>query len=207
MSKRTRTVVFASLMILICLATLVGGTYALWSKVETVTTHISAGKMDVGFKRIGLVKKVVNSSTGYLDEKTYSATEAEADLTQDDVNVFDIADGEKLVPGSSYEAELEIKNNGDVAFEFDVVIKLSSVSNKLAEQLIVTVDGVEKGALSTFANDGQAVISTMAVEKNAQKTFKVKIEFKDDNSVNNDAMSLNADFDLIVTATQKTTNA
>ncbi len=202
MGKRTRTIVFASMMIMICLATIVGGTYALWSTTETVTTHISSGKMDVGFKRIGLVKNAVSTTTGYLEAKTYTAAEAEADLTTDNVNVFDIADGEKLVPGASYEVELEIKNNGDVAFDFDVVIKLAN-SNKLAEQLIVSIDGTEKGALSTFVNDGQAIIDSMSVAKGATKTFKVKIEFKD-NSTNNEAMSLDASFDLIVNATQKT---
>ena len=57
-----------------------------------------------------------------------------------------------------------------------------------------------------MAVDGKAVISTQTMAKNdAAKEFTVKIQFINDDDVNNDAQDKEVKFDLLVNAVQKTT--
>lgn len=213
--KRVRTLLLAGLTIMLCMALLVGGTYALWSKKVSVTNHLVAGNLDLELKRIALSKNMLDNETGYMTgNKVIQSEEDEpVDLTTGSgVNVFGIEEGELVVPTSSYEATLKLTNNGSVAFTYQIIIKLIEVDEKLAEQLMVSVDGVEKGYLSTFnAQDGQVVVAS-AVEKGQETTFRVKVEFKDDAAegvtgiVNNEAMEQEVEFDLIVKAVQLTSD-
>ena len=58
----------------------------------------------------------------------------------------------------------------------------------------------------TIVTDGKAVISTQTMAKNdAAKEFTVKIQFINDDDVNNDAQDKEVKFDLLVNAVQKTT--
>ena len=211
--NRVRTLLMASMTIMLCVAMIVGGTYALWSKTVNVENHLVAGELKLKLERTGLNKTILGSD-GYMITKSYTEEEAYADFTEDNstANVFGIVDGELVVPTSAYEATMRLTNNGDVAFKYDVIIKLTSVSNELAKQLMVSIDGVEQGYLSTFeGEDGKVVIATRNVAKGVSDTeFTVKIEFRNDADaeglVNNDAMSQEAEFDLIVKAVQLTTD-
>lgn len=223
--KRVRTLLMASVTIMLCMGLLIGGTYALWSKTVSVTNHLVAGNLDLKLERIALSKKMLDNQTGYM--KTVSNTDT-VDLTRgSDVNVFGIEEGELVVPTSYYEAEMRLTNNGSVAFKFDYTIKLKTENNttdeisELAKQLKVYIDDEDKGYLSTFITtdaednnnivDGKVVVSScIGKGTDTSKTFKVKIEFVNDqddgNIVNNTAMNKEVKFDLIVKAVQLTSD-
>lgn len=203
--SKVRTLLVACVMIMLCAAMIVGGTYALWSDNVTVENHLTSGTLQVKLERISLTKTYLDDETGYLVTAGPDTTIVDfTDTNTADDNVFGIED-EKVVPCSEYEAKLRLTNNGDVAFTYDVIIKLNSASNALAEQLKVYIDGEDKGTLDQYAVDGKAIISTQTMAKNdAAKEFTVKIQFINDNDINNDAQDKEVKFDLLVNAVQKT---
>lgn len=204
--SKVRTLLVACVMIMLCAAMIVGGTYALWSDNVTVENHLTSGTLQVKLERISLTKTYLDDETGYLVTAGPDTTIVDfTDTNTADDNVFGIED-EKVVPCSEYEAKLRLTNNGDVAFTYDVIIKLNSASNALAEQLKVYIDGEDKGTLDQYAVDGKAIISTQIMAKNdTAKEFTVKIQFINDNDINNDAQNKEVKFDLLVNAVQKTT--
>ena len=203
--SKVRTLLVACVMIMLCAAMIVGGTYALWSDNVTVENHLTSGTLQVKLERISLTKTYLDDETGYLVTAGPDTTIVDfTDTNTADDNVFGIED-EKVVPCSEYEAKLRLTNNGDVAFTYDVIIKLNSASNALAKQLKVYIDGEDKGTLDQYAVDGKAVISTQTMAKNdVAKEFTVKIQFINDNDINNDAQDKEVKFDLLVNAVQKT---
>lgn len=203
--SKVRTLLVACVMIMLCAAMIVGGTYALWSDNVTVENHLTSGTLQVKLERISLTKTYLDDETGYLVTAGPDTTIVDfTDTNTADDNVFGIED-EKVVPCSEYEAKLRLTNNGDVAFTYDVIIKLNSASNALAEQLKVYIDGEDKGTLDQYAVDGKAIISTQTMAKNdTAKEFTVKIQFINDNNINNDAQDKEVKFDLLVNAVQKT---
>ena len=55
-------------------------------------------------------------------------------------NVFDLSDGDKIVPGCKYIATLEVVNNTDVAFAYWIeIVPTGDVDIALANQLEITV--------------------------------------------------------------------
>lgn len=204
--SKVRTLLMACVMIMLCAAMIVGGTYALWSDNVTVENHLTSGTLQVKLERISLTKTYLDDETGYLVTAGPDTTIVDfTDTNTADDNVFGIED-EKVVPCSEYEAKLKLTNNGDVSFTYDVIIKLNSESNALAEQLKVYIDGEDKGTLDQYAVDGKAIISTQTMAKNdAAKEFTVKIQFINDTNINNDAQNKEVKFDLLVNAVQKTT--
>ena len=198
--SKIRALLVSSITIMICVALLVCGTYALWSKQTTLETHLVAGKLDLKLERTKLTKTALDDN-GYLAETTDTAT---LDLTSaSDANVFGIEEDELIVPASSYEAELKITNTGDVAFKYDIVIKLGEIDEHLKDQLKVSVNNGTSKALSEFGEvDGSVVVSNSVV-KSGNSTFTIKIEFEDLDT-NNDAMEESVDFDLVVKAVQLT---
>ena len=204
--SKVRTLLMTCVMIMLCATMIVGGTYALWSDNVTVENHLSSGIFNVKLERISLTKTYLNNETGYLVTTTPNTTIVDFTNTNTaDDNVFGIRN-EKVVPCSEYEAKLRLTNNGDVAFTYDVIIKLTSTSNALAEQLKVYIDGEDKGTLDQYVANGQAIIATQTMAKNQlAKEFTVKIQFINDNNVNNDAQDKEVMFDLLVNAVQKIT--
>lgn len=197
-----KVLLIACVMILLCAIMIVGGTYALWSDSASVHNHLIAGKLDLTLERTSLKKTYLDNASGYMVTSTSNTPVDFSGSTTE--NVFGIGTNEKVVPTSEYEATLKITNNGDVAFSYDIIITLTTQSNALANQLKVYVDGAEKGMLSQYINGGQAIIATQAMTKQQTKTFTVKIEFINDNSINNAAQSQEVQFDMLVNAVQLT---
>ena len=197
--NKLRVLLIASIMIMICAATLVGGTYALWSKKVEVNNHLVAGKLDLKLERTKLVKSEVNEK-GYITNE--SSTDV-VDLGASNANAFGIEDDELIVPTSSYEAEIKLTNNGSVAVQYEVIIKLTD-GEELAGQLMVSVDGEEKGYLSTFSGDEERTITSKALAINDSSTFTIKVEFVNNDDTNNAVMSKESKFDLVIKAVQKT---
>lgn len=200
--RKLGEILVASVMLMLCMTSIVGATYALWSDSVTSTNHLSAGELKCKLERTNLNKTYLYS-TGYLTTTTNSNT---VDFTRKTTeNIFGIENNELLSPGSSYEATLKITNDGDVAFTYDVIINLTSTSNALAEQLLVYVDDESIGYLSSITS---TKILSSSLNKNSSKEFKIKVVFenKEDSSINNEAQNLDTTFDLKVNATQKTSN-
>ena len=206
MGKKVRTLLVACVMMMLCTAMIVGGTFALWSDSAKVENHLKAGTLEVKLERISLTKTYLDNATGRLVTTAPDTTVVDfTDTNTVSTNIFNIGSDEKVVPCSKYQATLKLSNNGDVAFTYDVIIKLTSTSNTLAEQLKVYVDGQDKGTLDEFVVDGKAVIATQTMEKDdSAKEFTVVVEFINDNSVNNDAQGKEVKFDLLVNAVQLT---
>ncbi len=203
--NKVRSIIVTCMMILFCTALVVGSTVALWSDSVRVENHLTAGTLNVKLERIGLTKTSLDDETGYLTVVEDAQTVDLTDTDTSNANVFGIGENEKVVPGAYYDAKLRLTNDGDVSFSYDVIIRLTSASNALAEQLKVFVDGVDKGYLSEFAgDDGVAVISTQTMTKNdGAKVFSVKIVF-DDLDENNAAQNERASLDLLINAVQLT---
>lgn len=199
MTKKTPVLLAACTTIMLCVALIAVGTYALFSDSLTVKNHLQAGTLQVKLERTALKWAELDNSTGYMKEGSNTNV---VDFTQaTNENIFGIAADTKIVPGCFYEATLKLTNSGSVAFDYAVDIVLDGISNALAEQLNVTVDTVDKGALSV----GTTTVASGALAKNeATRTFVVKIEFVNNNDINNDAQALLVNFDLIVTAIQAT---
>ena len=205
MGNKIKTLLMSCVIMTLCAAMIVAGTFALWSDSVKVENHLTAGTMSVKLERISLTKTYLNNETGKMATTTNTTIVDFSNTNTSNANVFDIANDEKVVPSSAYEATLKLSNNGDVAFSYDVIIKLNSNNNALAEQLEIYVDGTSKGMLSDFAVDGKAVISKQEMLKNdSAKEFTVKVVFVNDDDVNNDAQNKEVKFDLMVNAVQLT---
>ena len=208
MIKKKRTLLVSCAVILLCFCMIVGGTFALFTDSENAINHLKAGKLDAVLIRTNLEYSVLNNS-GKL--QTFTNT-ADVDFSQVTTqNVFGLTDEVKIVPGSYFDADLEIRNNGNVAFDYSVQIKLNDSSNTaISEQLKVTItkaDGsvIEK-MLSEMANGVEITTGEMLVG-GAADAFSVRVDFLNldtDGSINNAAQEQTAVFDLIVSAVQAT---
>ncbi len=206
--SKAKLILLACLTMLMCVALIVTGTFALFSDNATIKNHLQSGTLDATLTRTYLeYNKLENEVLVPYADDTYLLLN---DTTTEDANVFGISDGlTYIVPGSFFEATLELKNNGNVAFNYGIEIVFTEGGDTaLAKQLTVTVTDHLKNVHSTTMDDatgkiqietGNALKSTDgAVEFTVNVTFENII--KDES--NNDAMNQNVKFDLIVTATQ-----
>lgn len=205
MKKKRYAVWIAAITVTLCLIFLMAGTYALFTDYVKLSTHIQAGSMDITLWRTNLTTRTLDNSTGYLVDNT---DETDRDFSDTRDNVFGIvADETLVVPGCYFDAEMKISNGCDVAFIWWVEIVLNGSTNSLAEQLRVTVTvGTEvySAYLSETLHLGDATTPNGTLAKNENSVFNVKVEFIDDNAVNNAAQDKTVDFDLIVHAVQAT---
>lgn len=203
--KQRRTIIIACLSIVLCVATLIGGTLALFSSTSTVTNHLRAGKLQIKLERVGLTKYVYDDEASAVREKVYTDADAYVDFSaSSDKNVFDIGANEYIAPGYWYQATMRLGKAGStVPFDYKVIVKLSGESNDFAKLLSVSVDGADKGHLSDYVvgENGEVVVSSGRVGvTDAEKTFTVKLLFEKD--ATNSVMDSEVSFDLIVEATQ-----
>lgn len=160
-----------------------------------------------------LTQKSEIGTDGYLHPSEDSNAKDFTNSTTDDDNIFDLADGAILVPGSTYEATMKIENKGTVAFDYNVTVVLTTPqgteSEAFANQLKFTTGKVgETGTSTTLAAAGSNPIFSGFLKGGAAsaESFFLKIEFINENgTVNNAAQAGDVKFDLVVTATQQTT--
>lgn len=208
---KARVVLYICIALFLATSVGVGMSYALFTDSVEVQNHLEAGTLDVTLKRTSLEYTLLNEE-GYLETKT----EGELDLTKaTEKNVFGLdAATTKIVPTSYFDAKLAIGNNGNVAFDYSVEIKLitenEEEANALAKQLKVTItndagDVVAEYMLSDLYGTANCEVKAGHMKANeTEHTFGVKVEFVNSDA-NNDAKSQTARFDLFVTATQATT--
>lgn len=202
--NKLTTLLVACMMIMLCTATIVGGTYALWSDTVTTSNHLAAGKLEVTLTRTALKKHAVGAN-GLMTDSTDNTEASIADNT----NFFGITEGELIAPTSTYEAKLKLVNSGDVAINYviNIVPDSEHTDSELASQLKVYIGTIDAQGNVTY-NDGTALgtleLPGGSLNKGATTEFWVKVEFvNNNNTTNNRAQSKQASFDLIVNATQK----
>ena len=208
---KKRSVLLSALTLMLCLALVASGTYALFSDQVTLKNHLQAGTLDITLIRTNLTTLSLDNNTGFLVQ-----TEDGEDVdfsAPTDRNVFDITDETLIVPGCVYTAEMQIQNNSDVAFGYWLEIVFDdTVDLTLAEQLKVTVTTVDGNkSISGMLNENKGLIGEEAdpigiLAKTGSALFTVTVEFSDlDHSVNNNAKLTSFEFDIIVHAVQITT--
>ena len=208
---KKRSVLLSALTLMLCLALVASGTYALFSDQVTLKNHLQAGTLDITLIRTNLTTLSLDNTTGFLVE-----TENSEDVdfsAPTDRNVFDITDETLVVPGCVYTAEMQIQNNSDVAFGYWLEIVFDdTVDLTLAEQLKVTVTTADGNkSISGMLNENKGLIGEEAdpvqiLAKTGSALFTVTVEFCNlDHSVNNNAKLSSFEFDIIVHAVQITT--
>ena len=212
--KGKKLLLLSGLVILVYLSLMVGMTYALFTDSVSVKQHLQAGTLDVKLSRTNLKYCILNKD-GYLEENEIGDDE---DFTAlNDENIFGIAKDSLIAPGSFFEAELKLTNNGNVAFNYNVLMKLNTEANDLAKQLKVTIthaDGKTTTAMMSELTNGIGIETGEMAKDATSNTFKVRVEFvndfdynqtiEEDYINNNNAQSKSIIFDLIVIATQAT---
>lgn len=216
--KKKRVLLVSCAVILLCMCIIVGMTYALFTDSVSVKNHLKAGDLEISLTRTNLEYSVLN------EDGELAVTTVEDDLDFTDTtgeNVFGIdATDIRIVPGSYFDADMEISNNGNVAFTYSVGIQLIGESNALAEQLQVTVthpDGTTTTRMLSELADGLSIATGKMKVTDTKQAFSVRVDFVDDvvanaglaegeTGMDNDlAQEQTAVFDLVVTAVQATT--
>ncbi len=209
-NTKAKGLLYVCIALLLMTSLAVGVSYALFTDSVEVQNHLEAGTLDVTLERTSLEYTLLNEE-GYLVTKTEGAL----DLTEaTKENVFGLdATTTKIVPGSYFDAKFAIGNNGNVAFDYSVEIKLltkdEELANALAKQLKVTITDAEGKAVAEYMLSdlhGEANCEVKAGHMKANETehnFGVKVEFVN-HADNNDAKSQAVAFDLIVSAVQAT---
>lgn len=209
-NTRRRVMLVSCAVILLCFCVIAGSTYAIFTDSVKSVNHLEAGKLDLTLVRTKLTTRTLDKD-GYLttvvDNSSISFTDANAN------NLFGITDSTRIAPFSYFEATMVIGNAGNVAFGYGVFFhSLDKVPNDLAKQMSVTVthpDGsTTKKYLSELTEESLTIVDKDEMGINdPEVTFTVRIEFEnlDENgSINNLAMSLTTDFDMIILAEQAT---
>lgn len=206
MAKKRRAILVAFLTIALCLLIAAVGTYALFTDSVRLTTHLKAGELDITLIRTNLSTKTLDNDTGFL-----VANENPEDVdfsTPSTRNVFDITTDTLIVPCCSYDAEMKISNNSDVAFSWWIEVLYDDVDDiALADQLKVTVtygNTANWSYLSSGLLIGSQTNPIGTLAKTGSASFNVKIEFVDDNAINNAAQDQYVNFDIVVHAVQAT---
>ena len=211
-TNRKRALLVSSSVILLCMTVIVGMTWALFTDTQKVNNHLQAGDLSITLKRTELTKTTLNAQGKLVTSAPDTTTKNFSNPT--DENVFGIVDGEKIVPGTKYQASMQIENHSDVAFGYWIEIVCTDKTNgaDLAKQLKVTVntgsdasasvnDGLTVGSSSNYV--GELIIGATA-------EFTVTVEFLDsfvaeNNIDHNDlAQGESLSFDLVVHAVQAT---
>jgi predicted ribosomally synthesized peptide with SipW-like signal peptide len=150
MAKRIRILVTAMATILICVALIAVGSYALFSDTTRVKTHLQAGDLDIKLWRIDLAGKGVDSKGLFddiieVDDKDFTDPSTS--------NIFD-ADDKFIVPGSEYVAEMMISRSAStnvaIGYWLDFVVPTvtADADKYLLESLTLTVEVMKIGATS-----------------------------------------------------------
>lgn len=216
-TRRKRVLIVSGAVILLCFVIIVGMSMALFTDYKNVTNHLQAGNLSIGLKRTYLEYSVLDdygklSVTKNTQPVNFTGSTNKNVFGMDATNVY-------IVPGSYFLAEMELSNAGNVAFTYNLSIKMLSGVNALADQLQVTItdhNGKSTTKLLSEMVNGLTINAGEMTTKDKAQKFKVKISFIDDVDYNktlatgqakmdNDlAQTQSAIFDLVVTAVQLT---
>lgn len=145
MAKRIRILVTAMATILICVALIAVGSYALFSDTTRVTNHLQAGDLDIKLWRIDLAGQGLDED-GFLGDIANTTDKEFTGATTD--NIFDLDDTKYVVPTSKYVAEMMISRtastNVAIGYWLDFVVPNVDTSipenEALLSQLMITIE-------------------------------------------------------------------
>ena len=208
--RRTRAIILALIAIVLSMTLISASTFALFSDRVTVKNHLQAGSLQATLVRTAHSYKILDND-GYL-KLTEVTTEAVNANTVD--NVFGLPTDALIAPQSVLTASFRISNNSTVAFDYVVeLVVVDASGNKLAttaltalhEQLVLEMTANGNTYTLKDAADGThdfKIVGAAPVVRNGSADFTVKLSFKDDNDVNNNAMDQKVYFDIIISAVQ-----
>lgn len=220
--KKERLLLISCLLLALCIGIIIGIIIGVSLSNQTnpfsAVHHLNSGTLDITMKRTSLEYRIPGDD-GHMQVINVSD---ELDFTESTANnVFGLdSDDILIVPGSYFEAEMELTNDTQTAVAYSVMVYLNGEPNELAKQLRVIVtrfDGItEQRMLSEFGTGMPIQLGEIAVGVDAQ-SFRVRVEFlndvvynaglpegtpKEDRMNNNAAQSQTISFDLAVTATR-----
>ncbi len=208
MERRRKTLLLSILTLCICTALVVGAAFALFTDEATVHSHLQAGNLKVGLYRTAYTENALDVD-GYLGETVVQAQDNVIDSNdlnlENELWLFNI---DNAVPQSYYEADIDIVNEGSVAFDYGMRIVLTNGSDTaLVDQIEITVtygDEQTKSFILSEYSTNDVDLGVLTAGKSGR--FTVKAEFVDDvdeEFVNNNAMNETVEFYVQVYATQR----
>lgn len=194
-SSKRLTIVAAFIAIALCLASIVGGTLALFSADVSVSNNVlQAGNLNVKLERVSLQSTYL-ADNGVLVEGREIADSPAKNFTNTSDNVFGLSDTDVIVPCSKYVAKMRLTNTGSVAFDFTASLQITdNDAKKLSEQLVLKLYDLSGNELT-----GGVVYAGA----NNTFDFKVVLEFKN-LATNNAVMDAGSTVNLKIACTQKT---
>ena len=204
MKKKLNVLLLALAMVALSIGLIIAGTYAIFTEQISTTNHLQAGELKATLVREKLITRNLTAD-GDLED---SEDDRDKDFTvKTDDNIFGLTSETKIVPGSSFTAEMALTNSGDVAFYYWIEIKVDANSDEsLAAQLKLTITPDGGTATAQYLSEGFTVgqnggIATVSAKSTAR--FKVTILFEDiEEEENNKSQEKEGSFDLIVHAIQ-----
>lgn len=185
--------------------------YALFSDEAKSANHVTAGTLELEFKRTKLFGLFPNEQNGILEQREDTTV---VDLKTDNSDIITITNA---VPGMSITAEMELTNKGSVAFDTYVEIvdvtlgtgDIATASLNLSQELdiyLYTLNANNEKVGSTFKlseynSENDRLAFALINKEDSQKFY---VEAKLDESVGNEVQNGQVSFDVHVTATQKT---
>lgn len=188
-----RSIILCALSLALCVALLVGSTFAWFSDSITNSGNtISAGSLQAQWSY-----RTLNSD----DTAEYTAVSEKLPLFSSDA---------VLEPGEEYGYDFKVENVGSVEFVWELAIDLADTAgesqNNLTDVLVVYVDG-EKSDVA-FA-DGAVVINGTLVATDGETTAETdesscefSLAFAISESAGNDYQNLSVSFSLTLSARQ-----
>lgn len=217
-NKSFHSILAAFIIVLLCSAMIVTGTYALFTDTFSQKTVLKAGTMKIRLLRTKLEYTELNGD-GIFESKTDTRqlvyAQPKAGETTSTENVFGITNETLLIPTSEYKATMRLENKSDVAFNYYLSIDGlgDAAKNHFSDKLTVIVDtdltnsaaGAAGGetkttvsAANTAIGDANAPVGQVLIGGVAD--FTVTIIFERD--ATNDAQAQEANFNLTVHAVQ-----
>ncbi len=194
-NSKKLTIIAGVIAIVLCLATTVGGTLALFSASANLANNVlQAGSLSVKLERTAIQSTELNEKGVLVAGDEVVALK---DFTNTNDNVFGLTDGDVIVPGSEYVASMRITNTGTVAFDFVATLNVTDNDDakKLSEQLEVLL-------LDKNGNDLTTGTVYAGTEDNVLE-FKVVLRFKNlDSAINNTVMEAGAKVNIKIECTQ-----
>lgn len=194
-----RALLMSALSLMMCVSMLVGSTFAWFTdSVTSAGNRIQAGTLDV--------QLLMYDGADYVDiSEEPNPIFGTAGLAQDSVNTL-------WEPGKTQVAYLAVKNNGNLALQYNIGLEVENVSNELYEviQYAYTQDAEKDEVKSWNAADGKNVVlgaqpitdDYTVMNPGDVHYFALSIHMMED--AGNEYQGGEADFDLIVSATQAT---
>ncbi len=219
-NKSFHSILAAFIIVLLCSAMIVTGTYALFTDNFSQKTVLKAGTMKIRLLRTKLEYTELNAEGMFetkTDDRTLVYAQPGEGETISNENVFGIKNDTLLIPTSKYTATMRLENKSNVAFNYYLTIEGlgDAAKNHFSDKLTVIVDtdlantaegkagGETKttvSAANTPIGNTDAPIGTVVINGSAE--FTVTVIFEGD--ATNDAQAKEANFNLGIYAVQVT---